>query len=378
MQRSVERLPAAGRMALVLCYLEGRTQDEAAVQIGISTRTLRRHLERGRELLGRRLTKRGVTLGATLAACLVSNSVESAIVPRLLLVRTVAFASHTAAKLAAPASVLSARVAAITEGVLRTMNYGKYKTIVCMLACGMSLAFGVHQFAPTQVAAQDKIADSGPRAVATAPDIEPIDPNLVFNPDVQNKLHLSANQVHQLVAARDLGTAATADHGKRIDDIDQHMKKLQEELDRLQQDRQKACAIIGKAQNDTVKAAIPNVLSRDAVQQLRQMTLQSMRLSDILLDAKMRAQLDLNDEQVKKIQEIAEKSGGIDFMYTLLSRPSRLTTSQGLLGSFDTLSRVTLGEAVIDVSRSDLLKVLTPRQRAALERLSGASLEKTK
>jgi RNA polymerase sigma factor (sigma-70 family) len=53
------RLPAACRDALVLCYLEGRTQDEAAAQLDVSKSTLRRNLERGRGLLGRRLARRG-------------------------------------------------------------------------------------------------------------------------------------------------------------------------------------------------------------------------------------------------------------------------------------------------------------------------------
>src|SRR5215470_16413516 len=54
------RLPEKWRLPLVLCYLEGRTQDEAAAQLGWSPRTLRRRLEEGRTSLGRRLGRRGV------------------------------------------------------------------------------------------------------------------------------------------------------------------------------------------------------------------------------------------------------------------------------------------------------------------------------
>jgi non-specific serine/threonine protein kinase/serine/threonine-protein kinase len=56
------------RLPLVLCYLEGRTQDEAARQCGISLRTLRRWLDRGREALARRLDRRGVAPAAALGA----------------------------------------------------------------------------------------------------------------------------------------------------------------------------------------------------------------------------------------------------------------------------------------------------------------------
>jgi RNA polymerase sigma factor (sigma-70 family) len=56
------------RGPLVACYLQGLTQDEAARQLGWSLGTLRRRLQRGRELLHARLTRRGATLGAGLLA----------------------------------------------------------------------------------------------------------------------------------------------------------------------------------------------------------------------------------------------------------------------------------------------------------------------
>ena len=60
------RLPAAYRSALVLCYLEGRTQDEAARQLGWTLGTLRGQLERAREKLRARMLRRGVGLPAAL------------------------------------------------------------------------------------------------------------------------------------------------------------------------------------------------------------------------------------------------------------------------------------------------------------------------
>jgi hypothetical protein len=48
------------------------------------------------------------------------------------------------------------------------MKFAKYKMVIGLLACGMALAFGVYQFAPTYVAALDKIADSRPHAVTNA------------------------------------------------------------------------------------------------------------------------------------------------------------------------------------------------------------------
>lgn len=65
-------LPEAERQPLVLCYLEGRTQDEAARVCGTSVRTLRRRLDRGREALRRQLERRGVAPAAALAGLAVA------------------------------------------------------------------------------------------------------------------------------------------------------------------------------------------------------------------------------------------------------------------------------------------------------------------
>ncbi|MDY3553694.1 sigma-70 family RNA polymerase sigma factor [Gemmata sp. JC717] len=61
-------MPEEMRAALVACFLEERTQDEAARELGWSVSTLRRRLESGKELLRSRLARRGVTLGAGLLA----------------------------------------------------------------------------------------------------------------------------------------------------------------------------------------------------------------------------------------------------------------------------------------------------------------------
>src|SRR5262249_43591637 len=50
-------LPERYRAPLLLCYLEGQTQDQAARRLGWSLRTLKRRLEQARELLRRRLTR---------------------------------------------------------------------------------------------------------------------------------------------------------------------------------------------------------------------------------------------------------------------------------------------------------------------------------
>ncbi len=67
----IERLPAAFRLPVVLCYLEGLTIHEAARRLRCSHGTVRSRMARAREKLRRALTRRGVMLpGAALAAVL--------------------------------------------------------------------------------------------------------------------------------------------------------------------------------------------------------------------------------------------------------------------------------------------------------------------
>jgi RNA polymerase sigma factor (sigma-70 family) len=61
------RLPKNFRSPLVLCYLEGLTQEQAAAQLGWPLGTVQSRLARGRAKLRSRLIRRGVTPSAGLA-----------------------------------------------------------------------------------------------------------------------------------------------------------------------------------------------------------------------------------------------------------------------------------------------------------------------
>jgi RNA polymerase sigma factor (sigma-70 family) len=68
LHEELNRLPDAMRLPLMLCYLDGLSRDEAAAQLGRMLNSVKKSLERGREVLRKRLTKRGVALTAGLLA----------------------------------------------------------------------------------------------------------------------------------------------------------------------------------------------------------------------------------------------------------------------------------------------------------------------
>jgi plastocyanin len=66
LDEELARLPDRYRSPLVACYLHARTQEAAAAALGWSVSTLRRRLDRGRELLRARITARGFAAGVGL------------------------------------------------------------------------------------------------------------------------------------------------------------------------------------------------------------------------------------------------------------------------------------------------------------------------
>src|SRR5262249_58939020 len=75
------QLPERLRAPLILCYLDGRPRDAAAQQLGLSVASLHGRLERGRKALCEALTRRGVTLSATLLAAAVGEGASRAALP---------------------------------------------------------------------------------------------------------------------------------------------------------------------------------------------------------------------------------------------------------------------------------------------------------
>jgi RNA polymerase sigma factor (sigma-70 family) len=118
------RLPERHRAALVLCYLESKTHDEAAAQLGWAKGTLRGRLQQGRALLRARLVRRGLGPGAVLVLGAWPAATETACLSPPLVLATIQ---------AAAASVVSPHVAALTESMVKAMVFKKLKIAALLL-----------------------------------------------------------------------------------------------------------------------------------------------------------------------------------------------------------------------------------------------------
>jgi RNA polymerase sigma factor (sigma-70 family) len=134
----LQALPVRFRAPLVLCYLEGMTRDKAARHLGWSAGAVKGRLEHGRELLRRRLVRRGVTLSAALLGSQLTQlpaafpAACAARVARLAL----PFALGQTAGLPGPS-------AALAEGVLRALALARFKAaaLALFLACLTTFSF---------------------------------------------------------------------------------------------------------------------------------------------------------------------------------------------------------------------------------------------
>jgi RNA polymerase sigma factor (sigma-70 family) len=152
LDQELGRLPEKYRVAIVLCDLEGKTRKEAARQLGVPEGTLAARVARARTLLARRLTRQGVVLSGGVLALVLSRQAALACVPTSVVSATVKAATLVAAGRAESVGVVPANVAALAEGVLKSMLLTKLRIATVALLAAGALVLSVTRNAPTAVA----------------------------------------------------------------------------------------------------------------------------------------------------------------------------------------------------------------------------------
>jgi len=136
-------LPDKYRLPVVLCDLEGRTRKAVAAQLKIPEGTLSSRLSTAHQMLAKRLARHGLAVsGGSLAALLAQNA-ASACVPAAVVSSTIKTATLVAASNGAVAGVVSTKVAALTEGVLKSMFLTKLKLVAVTLTIALLVCFGI-------------------------------------------------------------------------------------------------------------------------------------------------------------------------------------------------------------------------------------------
>jgi RNA polymerase sigma factor (sigma-70 family) len=155
LDEELQRLPENYRLPLVLCYLEGRTRDEAADELGCTPGRIKGLLERGRERLRGALIRRGLAPAAA-GAALMTETVLAAPVSPLL-----AVAGRIAVRLLAgesPAACgVSSAVARLSEGGLPLMASKKLVLLLALVIGAAGLSAGL-------LAQRPGSSDNPPRA----------------------------------------------------------------------------------------------------------------------------------------------------------------------------------------------------------------------
>jgi RNA polymerase sigma factor (sigma-70 family) len=187
LHEELNRLAEPYRAPLVLCYLQGQTQDEAAALLRLTKVTLKRRLEQGRALLRARLVRRGLGPAALLLATAW---------PR------------TASAVPAPLALAAVR-AALAEGVLQTMLSTKVKLAPVVLLVLAALGTGAAVLAPR---AADEAGTAVANADEPAAEVRPARADLLGDPLPEGALlRLGTARLRHHGASYTLATAFSPD-----------------------------------------------------------------------------------------------------------------------------------------------------------------------
>jgi RNA polymerase sigma factor (sigma-70 family) len=161
LDEELNRLPDRYRAAVVVCYLQGRTIEEAARLLGCPAGTVKSRLARARELLRSRLTRRGVALSAGLIGAVLAGHAAAAVPPALVAATVRTTVLVAAGEAAAPAVSLA-------EGVLKAMFVTRLK-----VATGLLLALATALVTVGVLAHQSRAEEPAGGALAAEPPAAP-------------------------------------------------------------------------------------------------------------------------------------------------------------------------------------------------------------
>jgi RNA polymerase sigma factor (sigma-70 family) len=170
-QEEVRRLPEKYRGVVVLCYWEGLTQEQAATQLGCPLGTVRSRLVRARQLLHRRLNRRGLAPLAAVVATSLDSALAGAVPSRLVAVppelvhATIRAAARVGAG-QATSQAASGAIASLVQQMVWSLTMIKMKSLATgVVLVGLtSIGAGI---AAQRVTESGQVATAAPASRAT-------------------------------------------------------------------------------------------------------------------------------------------------------------------------------------------------------------------
>lgn len=191
-------LPEKYRVPVVLCYLQNKTNEEAARQLHWPVGTVKTRLSKARELLGDWLCRRGVAFSTEGYESILTPAVVRAALPAGLLESTLK-AAMLASVGEIGAAVVSARGLLLMEGTLKAMFWTKVKIVTTAALLARVAGSGVGMVSYRTWAADDRAGLTAEHSPPLAPRNEPSSP--------QQKAELQAARSNLEVAATDVKMA---------------------------------------------------------------------------------------------------------------------------------------------------------------------------